>query len=286
MATSTNNVEPTNGLGNGRANGTRNIPNGLQREPDHEPTNDMEQVAVPAASDGAGVAVAKSESIATWNIEHSIGMRLLLAQQAVKTLDKDVTVKQSTNKDGKKFGGYSGISADQVVASAKEILTKNGILYTSDLAEGVEPRKNGNKTELKLTGIFENVDNPAEFRMRSSWGEGNDNSAHGHQKATTNADKIIIGKMLMMTTVEDEQAPIETVTDSAGSATREAKAETENTLRAWADNFKTALDKCEAVEDLKRVRSDNAHMLKSANLPDKTRDYFADRIAHLEDILS
>lgn len=285
MATSTNHVAAGNKLGSLRANGAGTLHDERERKDDHGSGHNLGPLAVSAPSDGAGMEMATGQSGITWNPDHSIGMRLLLAQRAVKTLDKDVDVKSTTSKDGKTFGGFRGISADQVIAFAKDILTKNGILFTADLAADESPRKNGNKTEVKIVGRFENVDKPDDFRTRTAWGEGNDNSAHGYQKATTNAEKIIIGKMLMMTTVEDEQAPVETQTTTVSKDLREAKAENEATLRAWADNFKSALDACTTLKGLSDVRRDNASMLKSESVPEKTREYFQDKIAALEGTL-
>lgn len=283
MATSADNVTSTNGLGNGRANGAGNVSHGLQREPGNEPANDMEPVAVPAASDSAGMAVAGSESAVTpWNQNWSLDRRLLAAQSDVATLDKDVDIGRGDNVL------YQAISGDQVVAVGKAALVKHGILFKPDM-DKESSKKDGNKTLVWIQATLTNVDDPKDTETYGAWGEGVDTSAHGHQKAYTNGVKQILSKALLLTTVGDEHTDgkeAEHVPSGDSGAAREAKAETENTLRAWADNFKTALDKCETLPDLKQVRSDNAHMLKSANLPDKTRDYFADRIAHLKDILS
>jgi hypothetical protein len=231
-----------------------------------------------------GMEMDQGETGVTWNPAHTLAMRLLLAQRDVKSLDKDVDVKASKSENGKGFGGYKGISAAQVVAHAKEILTKNGILYTSDTDKDF-CRRNGNKTEVWYVGRFENVDNPSDYRTKGTWGEGNDNSSHGYQKATTNAEKIILGKMLMMTTHEDEGEDIVTVKETDSPAIKEAQAYTDAAIKSWADAFKRAIDGCKTLQDLKQIRAENSHMMRSDSVPQVTKDFFIDRIAELEGML-
>lgn len=287
MATSADHTEPTNGLGNGRANGTGNVSHELQRAPNNGSDDDHESMAISEASDSSGVEVVGSESATTsWNSEWTLDRRLLAAQSEVSILDKDATVKGKT-KSGSDYS-YKAITGDQVVAVCKAALVKHGILFKPDM-DKESSKKDGNKTLVWIHATLTNVDNPEDTETYGAWGEGVDMAAHGHQKAYTNGVKQILSKALLLTTIGDESADgkeAEHIPAGDSSAAREAKAETENTIRAWADNFKLALDKCETIEELKRVRSDNANMLKRNSVPDRTKEYFADRIAHLEDILS
>lgn len=222
----------------------------------------------------------------TWLPEHTVKQRLFRAQLLVKTLTKDVEVKASRNeKTGKSYGGFSGISAAQVVDRAKEALLTCGIVYTSQVSrESI--KTNGNTTELWVDGRFESFDNADDFFVKGAPGRGNDNSDNGFKKATTDAEKGILGRVLMMTTFEDEGEPVETKTASSAEPLRQAQAQTEAAIRSWADAFKRALDGCSDLRELKRIRAENAHMMNSEAVPQVTKDYFIDRIGELEGLLS
>lgn len=217
----------------------------------------------------------------TWNVEDDIHQRLFWAMMDVERLEKDVDVKKSTGKDGKVYGGFRGISAGQVVAEAKKALQRNGVWFSAMTTKD-DARKNGNKTEIWIVGRFACVDRKDDFLDRGAWGEGNDNSAHGYQKATTNAEKIILKSVLQMTTEGDEDAPVPTEAGGDNKRVKEAEALTDAAIKSWADNFKRALDSCRNIADLKQVRADNAHMMKNTSVPEVTREYFADTIAQME----
>ncbi len=287
MVTSTDTIEPADRLGNGRANGAGNVPDELQRPSNTRPKKNRRSVAVPETDSNSGMEVAASESAAaSWDESWSLNRRLLAAQAEVSTLDKDATV-QGKTKSGSNYS-YQAITGDQVVAVGKAALIKHGILFEPDM-EKDSTKKDGNKTLVWIHATLRNVDRPDDTKTYGAWGEGVDMAAHGHQKAYTNGVKQILSKALLLTTIGDEQTDgneAEHVPAGDSPKAREAKAETENTLRAWADTFKAALDACETVEGLKELRAANSHQLKSDQLPDRTREYFRDRIAHLEGILS
>lgn len=204
-------------------------------------------------------------------------------QAEIATLTLDTEVKGQT-KSGGSFS-YKGISAAQVVARAKAALIAHGVLYIPEL-DRESIKQDGNKTSLWVTGVFENVDDPADTLTRGAWGAGTDNADNGYAKAFTNANKQILTKTLNMTTVEeDTPTSVEHEPESRPAAIKEAEAETDSAIRTWADAYQAALKGAATLKDLKRIRAENAHMMNSAKVPQVTKDYFVDMITQLESSL-
>ena len=218
----------------------------------------------------------------SWDASWRLARRVFQAQRDVETLTKDATIKGRT-RDGKEYS-YQGISSAQVVARAKAALLANGVLYTARI-DGDKVKIDGNKTVLWVVGRFENVDDDTDVREIGMWGEGTDNSDNGHAKAFTNGNKQILSKQLNLTTVDDERT-----TDTAHERTprspaqREAEALSDVAIKQWADAYRDALRGAQSIKDLKRIRAENADMMK--RVPDATREYFADLIAGLEGTLT
>ncbi len=207
-----------------------------------------------------------------------------MVQAEVATLTQDATI-QGPSKSGGSFS-YKGISAAQVVARAKAALISYGVLYIPEV-DRTSFRQDGNKTSIWVSGVFENVDDPSDTITRGAWGAGTDNADNGYAKAFTNANKQILTKTLNMTTVEDDTlVSIEHEPNVVATVVREAVATSETALRSWADAYKAALDGAKSLKDLKKIRDENAHMMKNPALPQTVKDYFADKIAALESSLT
>jgi hypothetical protein len=204
-----------------------------------------------------------------------------MAQSEVSTLDLDSDVKMKT-KDGNEFK-YKGITAAQVVARAKSALIRFGILYMPEVDRG-SAQINGNKTTIWVSGIFENVDDPTDSIQRGAFGSGTDNADNGYAKAFTNANKQILTKTLNMTTVEDDSTQeIEHKPEGNAKGQADAEALSEAAIRTWGDAYRDALRGCKSKKDLKRIRAENAPMMK--RVPAITAEYFSDMIAELEGTL-
>jgi ERF superfamily len=199
-------------------------------------------------------------------------------------LTKDSTITAET-KSGKAYS-FKGITSAQIVARGKAALISHGVLYTTD-PDQTTLKVDGNKTTVWVHGTFENVDDPADFIVRKALGEGVDNAGNGFAKAYTMANKQILAKQLNMTTVDDD-APTEVQHNpgNRGGAEREAEATTDMAIKTWADAFKRALDGCNSLNELKRIRAENAHMMKNDKVADATKTYFIEKIAGLEGALS
>lgn len=284
MATSENNAATEYLLGDSPADGAGNVRTRKPRKADNGSGQDQSQVAVSEAGDDSRVEMDQSDfgDAATWNEDHRLRRRLLIAQADVKRLEKDVDVPKTQMKNGKFYGGFKGISAAQVVYAAKQILTQNGIFYSS--ASHMDwIKREDNKTLVYVQATFENVDNPDDSITKGSWGEGNDNSDRGVQKATTNAEKIILSKMLLMTIAgEDEAEPVPTKEKGDTEERRKLDEEAEVNIQQWAGAYKAALEGCTSLEQLEKVRKDNKAIMKSDRVPDVTREFFVDLIASLE----
>jgi hypothetical protein len=205
------------------------------------------------------------------------------AQDDVKTITQDTEVR--IVKEGKELGKYKGVGSPQVVTFAKRALLSNGIMFMPQPSqEGV--RISGNKTALWVEGHFINIDKPDDKIVMGAWGAGTDNNDKDYAKAMTNAVKIILSKALMMSTLEDESddaTPHDA--DAKPRAVKNAEALTDVAIKTWADAFKSALDGCRTLKDLKTVRAQNANMMNNPGVPSVTKDYFIDKISALEGTL-
>jgi hypothetical protein len=269
--------------GNGTANGTGKV-RARDRGPNVDGTGSgVADVAIPETDQPGRVPVAESAADAapSWDTKASLKLRFLRAQRDVETLIKDSEIKGTTAKGGSY--SYKGISSAQVVARSKSALISHGVLYTSEI-DIDSVKVNGNKTLLVVVGTFESVDSD-ETKIVRMWGEGTDNSDNGHAKAFTNGNKQILLKQLNLTTVEDEKTTeVEHETQPRSTAIKAAEAQTEVAVQQWADAFRAAIRGATSLQELKKIRGENAQMMKS--VPEVTRDYFAELIASMEGSLS
>ncbi len=199
------------------------------------------------------------------------------AQAAAKALEKKVPEKDS---DAAKFlkGGY--ITHDAVTHEAARLLPRHGIHFQPYLKSHTQE---GNRTTVEMEGVFTNVDNPEEKLAYLGFGYGVDSSDKGPGKAMSYAKKMVLSQALLLNTHEDiEGQNVNFEHANKAAEVREAEATTETAIKTWADAFKRALDGCTNQKDLKRLRAENAAMMKSPAVPEVTRDYFAAMIAQLE----
>lgn len=283
MDTGENLAQSTNRVGNGGAVGPRNVRAANRRPGVDKPSGDRGTVDAPTAGDNGRVEVADGPARFTpWDSTASLRRRLLIAQSQVEALEKDATIKGKSRSSGAEFS-YKGITAEQIITKAKAVLIANGILYTCDVLE--QRSVSGNKTAVYVLGIFEDVDT-GEFLERHAWGEGTDDADKGTAKATTNANKILLARTLNMSTTEYEGVDIVNhEPESRPAAVRDAQVLTDTAVKAWADTYKSALDGCATTSQLKAAREANATMMKHPDVPQRTKDYFIDKVAALEGVL-
>lgn len=226
----------------------------------------------------------RTHGTSPWDSSANIRVRLLRAQSQVERLEKDATIKGKSKNTGAEFS-YKGITAEQIVSKAKDVLISHGILYTTECLE--QRTVSGNKTAVYMRGYFENVDDPSDVLIRHAWGEGTDDADKGTAKATTNANKILLARTLNMSTTEYEGVDIVNHEPEARpTAVRQAEAVSAAAVKEWAATYRTELDACSTIQQLKRVREENAAMMTHRSVPQATKDYFIDKIAALEGVLS
>ncbi len=205
---------------------------------------------------------------------------MIRAQAAAKAIEK---IKPEAGSDGAKFlrGGY--ISHDAVTHEAARLLTSQGIHFQPYLKAHSQ---DGNRTTVDMEGVFTNVDKPEERLTFLGFGYGVDQSDKGPGKAMSYAKKMVLSQALLLNTHEDVELSNATFEPSVGStAVKEAEAATDAAIKSWADAYNRALKGAKSAKELAMIRAENAHMMKSAAVPQVTKDYFIDMITQLESSL-
>lgn len=284
MATGADMVGSVSGLGDGRANGTGAVRSRTGSGDRNGPDASGGTVAVAASGDAGRVEVADgTERPQKWKPSDSVYIRLAAAQDDVRTITQDMTIKGVSKKSGKEFS-FKGVSSAQVVTFAKRALLDHGLVFLPrETRDGVIV--SGNMTSVYVNAAFACVDADGAFET-GAWGSGTDDNDKAHSKAYTNAVKNILSKTLMMSTLEDdseEATPHEP--DHKPKALRNAEALTDVAVKTWADAYKSAIDGCRTAKQLQKVRAENAHMMTNAGVPQITKDYFIDKITALEGTL-
>lgn len=284
MATGTDMAQPVDRLDNGGTNGARDVrPRGRGKDVER-PDDRGGTVPVVAPGDDSGMAVADSAARSQkWEPGDSVYLRLARAQADVRTLTEDANIE--IKKDGKTLGKYKGVTSAQIVTSAKRALLDNGIVFVPVVSTDLV-RVAGNKTAVYCQGQFISVDDSNDRFAAGAWGAGTDNNDKDFAKATTNAVKVLLSKVLMMSTLDDESdeaTPHEP--EHKPKAVKNAEALSDAAIKSWADAYKAALDGCRTLKDLKRVRAENVAMMNNPGVPAITKDYFSDKVAGLEGTL-
>ena len=284
MATSADMAATSDGLGDSRANGAGKVRSRNLGTAVEQPEGSIGIVALVEAGDNGRVAVADSTpSAQKWKTTDSVYVRLAKAQDEVKTITQDMTIKGISKKSGKEFS-FKGVSSAQVVTFAKRTLLDHGLVFLPrQTRDGVVV--SGNMTSVYVNAAFACVDSEGLFET-GAWGSGTDDNDKAHSKAYTNAVKNILSKTLMMSTLEDddgEATPHEP--DHKPRQVRNAEAVTDVAIKTWADAYKSAIDGCKTLAQLKKVRAENSHMMTNPGIPQVTKDYFLDKLAALEGTL-
>jgi ERF superfamily len=120
----------------------------------------------------------------------NLWQRIGKAQAAVDYIQKE-----------KKSGmNYSIVSHDAVTAKVRPVLVENGVLY---YPVDIQHSQDGNRTQVKLTVRFVNVDKPEEHFDVPSLGYGIDSQDKGPGKAISYAVKYALLKTLGLETGDD-----------------------------------------------------------------------------------
>ena len=143
--------------------------------------------------------IAEAEALAARNIH-----------QRLHAVMGEVSFVEKVRKDGMK---YSVVLHDDVTALVRGPLLKNGVHYYSTVRR---VRQDGNRTEIALSVVFVNIDNPSDVLVVESVGYGIDTQDKGPGKGISYATKYALIKTLGLASGDDpdKQQDIEHVPQS------------------------------------------------------------------------
>lgn len=207
----------------------------------------------PADTDGLLRSVDQSASIAlrVWRVANEFGV-----------ITKDATMNE-------KAGGYGYATIDGILARARTLFDKHGILIAPNL---VESKQDGNRTVCQFDVAFISVDDPDDQLVVRVPAYANDNGDKGPPKAVTQAIKTAIKSVLNLTTKEDEDA--NTPEHKGGAATQAdvdaAKEKARQALKVSVSAIKAAYESAKTLKDLRKIKRENDDLLASPDLPEVT----------------
>lgn len=179
----------------------------------------------------------------------NLWQRIAAAQKAVDYIQKE-----------KKSGmNYSIVSHDAVTAKVRPVLVENGVLY---YPIGIENVQDGNRTQVKLTVRFVNVDKPDEFFDVPSLGYGIDSQDKGPGKAISYAVKYALLKTLGLETGDDpdldqnvthEPQPMQAANGTQGASKAASRAD--------YDRISKAFQNAAGMQALTKVYQDNVAVI-------------------------
>ncbi len=119
--------------------------------------------------------------------------KLLSARQEVGYLQKDGKVEFGSTK-------YKAITDEKVMTTVRPILDKYGIVLS---IENIQMSRTGTLTEAVITWRFTNAEDPQDFLLVQSAGQGADTQDKGAGKAMTYSRKYALLNTLLIPTGED-----------------------------------------------------------------------------------
>lgn len=123
----------------------------------------------------------------------NIYQKLLAARQEVGYLQKDGKVAFGSTS-------YKAITDEKVMTTVRPIMDKHGIVMT---IENIQMNRAGTLTEAVITWRFTDAENPDDFILVQSAGQGADTQDKGAGKAMTYSRKYALLNTLMIPTGED-----------------------------------------------------------------------------------
>lgn len=175
----------------------------------------------------------------------NLWQRIANAQKAVDYIQKE-------KRNGM---NYSIVSHDAVTAKVRPVLVENGVLY---YPVDIQSAQDGNRTQVKLTVRFVNVDKPEEYFDVPSLGYGIDQQDKGPGKAISYAVKYALLKTLGLETGDDpdldQNVKHETVAMPAANGTPGAS---KAASRTDYDRISKAFQNATGMQALTKVYQDN-----------------------------
>lgn len=219
----------------------------------------------PADSEGDEVQGADILPRLTWDKDLNIYQRMVMAQSQARQIKKDTEAKIKSKKSGVEFS-YKYVTHDDIASEARRILTQNGILFFPSVDE---IKQDGNRTALRVKGVFVNADCPEEKLENMVYGYANDDQDKGPGKAYSYAIKYMLAKTLLLNTSDD----IENDNVEHKPATPNQIAEkTEADIKGWYRSLVNEIEHTTSYEQLKKIKTDNLPMINSPAVPENFKE--------------
>ncbi|GJM01930.1 MAG: hypothetical protein DHS20C08_04310 [Rhodomicrobium sp.] len=207
----------------------------------------------------------------TWDKDLNIYQRMVLAQSQARKINKDSEAKINSKKSGVEFS-YKYVTHDDIASEARRILTQNGVLFFPSVDD---LKQDGNRTALKVKGVFVNADCPDEKLENIVYGYANDDQDKGPGKAYSYAIKYMLAKTLLLNTSDDIEA--DNVEHKPATPADRAQ-KTEEEVKAWRREIFMQIKNTTSYEQLKQIKTDNLPMLNSKIVPEETRKAIVEKI--------
>jgi hypothetical protein len=185
-----------------------------------------------------------------WRVAHEFG-----------TISKDATMAE-------KAGGYGYTTIDSILARARTLFDRHGILVAPNL---VAVSQDGNRTVCQIDVDFINVDCPSDKLTIRVPAYANDNGDKGPPKVVTQAVKTAMKAVLNLTTKEDEDENTpEHQTGDANEKVAAANERARDAVHKWASAYKAAVENARTLKELDQIKRANAPQLNDKDLPEVT----------------
>lgn len=180
---------------------------------------------------------------------------------------------------------YPYVTHDDVTEHVRAALN---IFRINTLPTVVKWSNNGNRVEVDVNVEFINIDKPEDRAAVVSTGFGADTSDKGPGKAISYAVKYAYLKTFLLNSADDiEEHDIKhDSVETRVSVTEKEREIAVQSVRQWAEEFKTELDACKSEAEVNALQKRNRDMIMSEGVPESTRAYFVERIQARKDALA
>jgi hypothetical protein len=197
---------------------------------------------------------------------------------------ENVTVK---TKGGDQYS-FQAHTIEGVLHGLRVLLDRHRVWVNPNL---VDVKYNGNRCDVIVDFIWENLDDANDTRTIRWAGSDTDHGGKGFAKAGTNALKEMLKKTFFITDREDAKEETEVVEHMTDDGIKRAQVEKEaekarKTQQLWLSSHKKAVETAGTSDGVKALKRENSEQM--AGMPTVTRGFFddlyRDRMAALEAI--
>lgn len=188
-------------------------------------------------------------------------------------------IKMRARDNGPEFT-IKGHTVEGVLSEMRPLFAKHGVGFYPMLFERTY---NGNRCDVLVDFVFENLADPDDTRTIRWAGAGVDNGDKAFAKAGTNALKEMLKKVFLITDRDDakeEEDKVEHVSEGAASRAEveRAKEAARANLEKWATAARAAFLNAKTLDDVKALEREHKDQLTSSDMPAATRAFFVQLI--------